>query len=84
MPNSALMSKKSLSHRVAVIVECDGAVRHINVVSWMFSNRDDLLGVKARKWRPIEIHSGKDMTRAVAEKYSIRQCPAPLWIFLDA
>ncbi|ESX14528.1 hypothetical protein X767_29400 [Mesorhizobium sp. LSJC264A00] len=71
-PSPSVVLQKPLSAGIAVIVEGDHAVRHVDMVAVEILARNDPFAVESVQGRMAEEGARKDVAGAVAEEDAIR------------
>lgn len=79
-----MLRQQAIAQCVAVEIERDRAVGHIDMAAGERLGGDDPLGVEAGQRRRVEEGSGEDVTGAAPEEDAVGQVPAPLRVALDA
>ncbi|MDA9520360.1 hypothetical protein XI06_08310 [Bradyrhizobium sp. CCBAU 11434] len=83
-PDPPVMFQEPVADGIAVTIEYDDAVGHVDMKSQETFRRDNSLGVKTGKRRLIQENASKDMTGAVSKEDAVRQRPLPMRIPLYA
>ncbi|MBZ9796261.1 hypothetical protein [Mesorhizobium sp. ES1-4] len=83
-PCPLVVVQEALATGVAVVVEGNVAVRHIDMVSGKTLSRDDPFCVKSLQRRMLEEGTGENGARAVTEKDAVRQRPSLFGVSLYA
>jgi hypothetical protein len=78
------MFQEAIAAGIAVIIEGNDPVGHIDMVAPKAFARNDPLCVKSCKGRTFEEHACEDVTGAVAKEDAVGQCPPSLRVFLDS
>ncbi|MDX8537769.1 MULTISPECIES: hypothetical protein [Mesorhizobium] len=83
-PSPFVVLQKPLAPGIAMVVEGDHAVRHIDMISRKAFAWNDPLAVKSALGRMTEESARKDVAGAVAKENAVRQRPEFFGVFLDA
>ncbi|MBD8662173.1 hypothetical protein IFT59_02810 [Rhizobium sp. CFBP 8752] len=83
-PSLFVMGEQACSQAVAMVVESDSAIRHIDMRPRKSIRRNNPFRIKTRDGRVKQIGTGQNMACSMPEENSVGQHPTTHGVFLDA